>query len=120
PPPPTQPTPTPERNSWIGTKGRPTLRTWSISLLWLILLASGNLWLRRKFDLRHRLRIALYLLCGGLGAYGIGILTNLQNRSFSTLSSWLALVTVGAILGLSFEWLREFFAQDKHHAGTER
>lgn len=119
PPPPTPPTPTPERNYWIGAKGRPTLRTWSISLLWLILLASGNLWLRRKFDLRHRLRIALYLLCGGLGAYGIGILANLQNKSFSTPSSWLALVTIGAIIGLSFEWLREFFAQDDHHSGTE-
>ncbi|MEJ5241765.1 MAG: glycoside hydrolase family 3 N-terminal domain-containing protein [Anaerolineales bacterium] len=107
------PTPivTPRPQSWVREDGRPTLRTWSLSLFWLGILAAGSFWLQRRLDLRYRLRLILYMLVGGLSAYAIGSLLNPRSGSFTTLSGWLVLVTLGAALGLVIRWAGEFFGE---------
>lgn len=107
------PTPivTPRAPSWVRADRRPTLQTWSLSLLWLGILAAGSFWLQRRLDLRYRLRLMLYLLIGGLSAYALGSLLNPRSGSFTTLSAWLVLVTLGAALGLLIRWAGEFFGE---------
>ncbi len=96
-------------NPWVRESGRPTFWTWSLSIVWLSLLIAFSFWLQRKLDLRHRLRVAVYLFSGGLVAYVIGSLVNKTSGSFVNLSSWIVLVSVGALTGLVLERLGHFF-----------